>query len=148
MKKTFSLTELAAAVNVPERTIRFYITKGLLPPPVSRGRKAYYSDEHKQIISQIKDLQSRGLTLSEIAGYLAISRQRETSSIEKPTGYYLSKNECIGRNLKELSPIPEISTWYVYKIGDDINVHIKSGVSAWRIRKIINVLKTITEEQI
>ncbi|MGC8743370.1 MAG: helix-turn-helix domain-containing protein [Verrucomicrobiia bacterium] len=145
MKKTYSLAKLAAVTNVPERTIRYYISRGLLPPPIVRGRKASYSEQHVEFISRIKKLQSQGFTLSEIANRLA--NTEEIRMIEKPSNY-LAKSGVVKSNNFLKSPIEEFSTWYVYKIGDDINVHIKSGVSPWRIKKIINTLKTITEEQI
>jgi len=145
MKKTYSLEKLAAVTNVPERTIRYYISRGLLPPPVVRGRKASYSERHVEFISKIKKLQSQGLTLSEIANRLAIIE--ENKMMEKPI-LYAEKSEVAESDNVLKSPVEEFSTWYVYKIGDDINVHIKSGVSPWRIRKIINTLKIITEEQI
>ena len=38
---SFTLVELAEVSGVPARTIRFYIAKGLLPPPlVGSGRPA------------------------------------------------------------------------------------------------------------
>ena len=35
---SFTLVELAEVSGVPARTIRFYIAKGLLPPPLVGGR--------------------------------------------------------------------------------------------------------------
>ena len=43
---SFTLVELADVSGVPARTIRFYIAKGLLPPPLVGGRAACYGEEH------------------------------------------------------------------------------------------------------
>jgi DNA-binding transcriptional MerR regulator len=43
---TYSLSALASLTGIPERTIRSYIGRGLLPPPDGRGRAASYAAEH------------------------------------------------------------------------------------------------------
>lgn len=56
-----TIDELAHLTGLPSRTIRFYNTQGLLPPPVMKGRVAYYDDEHLvvlNIIRQLKDQQN------------------------------------------------------------------------------------------
>jgi len=45
-RASFTLVELAEASGVPARTVRFYIAKGLLPPPLVGGRAACYGEEH------------------------------------------------------------------------------------------------------
>ena len=52
----YTIDELAHISGMPSRTIRFYNTQGLLPPPTMRGRVAYYSDEHLLILNIIKEL--------------------------------------------------------------------------------------------
>ena len=37
-----TIDELAAQSRVPSRTIRYYQSKGVLPPPEIKGRVAYY----------------------------------------------------------------------------------------------------------
>lgn len=43
---SYSLSDLASMTEIPERTIRSYIGRGLLPPPDGRGRAASYGPEH------------------------------------------------------------------------------------------------------
>ncbi|MCY2958543.1 MAG: MerR family transcriptional regulator [Planctomycetota bacterium] len=43
---SYSLTDLASLTGIPERTIRSYIGRGLLPPPDGRGRAATYGASH------------------------------------------------------------------------------------------------------
>ena len=41
-----TLDELTDRVGMSVRNIRFYTTKGLVPPPIRRGRSGYYSADH------------------------------------------------------------------------------------------------------
>ncbi|GGX07527.1 transcriptional regulator [Streptomyces malachitofuscus] len=71
--KTEALTidELAARAGVTVRTVRFYGTKGLLPPPVIGPRRVgRYGREHLARLELIEELQSRGMTLAAIERYL------------------------------------------------------------------------------
>lgn len=64
--KTLTMTELAEQSGVPARTIRFYITKNLLPGPTRQGPGAPYTEDHLSIVTRIKELQAEGLTLDQI----------------------------------------------------------------------------------
>lgn len=64
------LTELTRRVGMSVRTIRFYTSKGLVPPPVRRGRSGYYSAEHVVRLELIRELQEHGFTLSAIERYM------------------------------------------------------------------------------
>ena len=54
-----TIDELAHISGLPSRTIRFYNTQGLLPPPVIQGRVAYYDDEHLVVLNIIKQLKDQ-----------------------------------------------------------------------------------------
>ena len=62
----YTIDELASESGVPSRTIRFYQSKGTLPPPKRRGRVAYYSAGHLDRLHVISELQDRGLRLDAI----------------------------------------------------------------------------------
>lgn len=62
----YTIDELAAQTRVPSRTIRFYQSKGLLPPPEIHGRVAYYDDRHVERLALIAQLQDRGLSIKAI----------------------------------------------------------------------------------
>ena len=62
----YTIDELAALTSVPSRTIRFYQAKGALPPPVRRGRVAYYDESHAERLKLVAHLQDRGLSLRAI----------------------------------------------------------------------------------
>jgi DNA-binding transcriptional MerR regulator len=66
-----TLDDLTERVGLSVRTIRFYTTKGLIPPPVRRGRSGYYSADHVARLELVRELQAHGFTLSAIEGYMA-----------------------------------------------------------------------------
>ncbi len=47
-------------------TVRYYQTRGLLPPPAREGRVAWYGPEHASRIREVRLLQRKGLTLTAI----------------------------------------------------------------------------------
>lgn len=69
--EAITLEELAQRVDLSVRNIRFYTTKGLLPPPIRRGRSGYYTGEHVARLELVRELQGHGFTLAAIAGYVS-----------------------------------------------------------------------------
>jgi DNA-binding transcriptional MerR regulator len=66
-----TVDELAARTGTTVRTLRFYASEGLLPPPQRRGRLAYYSARHRMRLDLIRTLQEHGYTLSAVQRVLA-----------------------------------------------------------------------------
>ena len=66
-----TLDELTERVAMSVRNIRFYTTKGLVPPPLRRGRSGYYTADHVARLQLVQELQSHGFTLSAIERYVA-----------------------------------------------------------------------------
>lgn len=66
-----TLDQLCARVGMSVRTVRFYTSKGLVPPPIRRGRSGYYSPVHVGRLELVQELQSHGFTLSAIERYVA-----------------------------------------------------------------------------
>src|SRR2546427_12080949 len=60
----YRVEQLAAQCGVSVDTVRFYQSKGLLPPPRRAGRVALYVPEHMERINHIRALQRQGLTLA------------------------------------------------------------------------------------
>ncbi len=61
-----TVDELAARTGMTVRTVRFYASEGLLPPPQRRGRIAYYDSRHRMRLELVRTLQDHGYTLSAI----------------------------------------------------------------------------------
>ncbi|MDQ1024399.1 DNA-binding transcriptional MerR regulator [Streptomyces umbrinus] len=68
---TLTVDELAARAGVTVRTVRFYGTRGLLPPPVIGPRRVgHYGQDHLSRLALIEELQHQGMTLAAIERYL------------------------------------------------------------------------------
>lgn len=62
----YSVEQLAATCDVSVDTVRYYQTRGLLPPPIREGRHAWYGTDHSSRIREVRSLQRKGLTLAAI----------------------------------------------------------------------------------
>jgi len=66
-----TLEELSERVGMSVRNIRFYTARGLVPPPIRRGRSGYYAADHLARLQLVQELQGHGFTLSAIERYVA-----------------------------------------------------------------------------
>ena len=71
VEQLLTIDELSAATRLSVRTTRYYASLGLIPPPVRRGRIAYYGAEHRGRLELVRALQDHGFTLTAIERYLA-----------------------------------------------------------------------------
>jgi DNA-binding transcriptional MerR regulator len=67
----YSLTELADLAGVTPRTVRYYMSQGLLPSSGSSGPGAKYDDAHLARLLLVRKLQREHLPLAEIRQRLA-----------------------------------------------------------------------------
>jgi DNA-binding transcriptional MerR regulator len=67
----YSLTELADLAGVTPRTVRYYMSQGLLPSPGASGPGAKYDDSHLGRLRLVRRLQREHLPLAEIRQRLA-----------------------------------------------------------------------------
>jgi DNA-binding transcriptional MerR regulator len=66
-----TLEELTDRVGMSVRNVRFYTSRGLVPPPIRRGRSGYYTADHVARLELVQDLQGHGFTLAAIERYVA-----------------------------------------------------------------------------
>jgi DNA-binding transcriptional MerR regulator len=78
----YTVDELRAHTGVSSRTIRFYQTEDILPPPLRRGRIALYGDQHVERLRLVSMLQARGLRLTAIRDALRRARPETVSMHE------------------------------------------------------------------
>lgn len=105
MSQSFGIAELAERGGVSRRTVRYYVQRGLLPPPTGVGRGKHYTEEHLGALLRVKDLQAEGVPLAEIASRLSGEAPSPASppAIDRPTQ----------------------SHWTRVAIGDDIELHVR-----------------------
>ena len=65
-----TLEALAACTEVPQRTIRYYIQRGLLPRPHGEKKGAYYDTTHVEALLQIRQWIGAGMSLDRIHALL------------------------------------------------------------------------------
>ena len=80
-KQRFSISELAAMAGISGRTVRYYVQRGLIPPPDGRGPGRHYGPEHLDRIQKLRDLQRTGLSLDHATTALT-GRSGEAASSE------------------------------------------------------------------
>ena len=71
LRELLTLDELTNRIGMSVRNVRFYTTKGLVPPPIRRGRSGYYTPDHVARLELVRELQSHGFTLAAIEKYVA-----------------------------------------------------------------------------
>jgi len=115
-----SLEALAEESGLTGRTIRYYISRGLLQGPARGGRGAFYTSEHLKRLREIQRNQQQGLTLTEI--------------------------ERLGRATDGATRLPEPQAWWAYPLADDIVVQVRAGSSPWRQHQVKSILERLTRE--
>ncbi len=71
VQRRYALTELADLAGVTPRTVRFYLSQGLLPSPGATGPGVKYGEEHLDRLRLIRRLQREHLPLAEIRSRLS-----------------------------------------------------------------------------
>jgi len=71
LRGLMTLDELCNRVGMSVRNVRFYTSRGLVPPPIRRGRSGYYSPDHLVRLELVQELQAHGFTLAAIEKYVA-----------------------------------------------------------------------------
>ncbi len=81
-KGEMTIRELAERTGMTVRNIRAHQTRGLLPPPVVRGRTGYYNDEHVARIALTREMQADGLNLEAIRRVVESSEGSATEIVD------------------------------------------------------------------
>ncbi|HRI43123.1 MAG TPA: helix-turn-helix domain-containing protein [Fimbriimonadaceae bacterium] len=115
----FTIEELVRALNsifrdrrrlhVQARTVRYYISKGLLPPPSGGPKFARYSLEHLKRLVAIRTWLDEGISLEEAMVRLGgqplpnapVAKRSPVLRVEEPKAYY--GNDRVVRRI-QLSP--------------------------------------------
>src|SRR3546814_20141717 len=80
LKELMTLDELCKRVGMSVRNVRFYTTRGLVPPPIRRGRSGYYTADHVARLELVLELQAHGFTLAAIEKYVGRIPEDDSAS--------------------------------------------------------------------
>lgn len=73
--QTYSSDELCTLTDVSRRTLRYYISIGLVDRPIGETRAAHYTQRHLEQLLRIRKLSDSGLSLERIRELLAGGNQ-------------------------------------------------------------------------
>ena len=65
-REHLAIDDLCALVDLPRRTVRYYIQQGLVDRPAGAKRGAYYTKRHLEQLMAIRTWQRAGLSLERI----------------------------------------------------------------------------------
>ncbi len=139
-----SLDELTERTGISVRNVRFYTTRGLLPPPIRRGRSGYYAPDHVARLELVKELQAHGFTLAAIERYVARIPEESTPEeiavhrvtlqpwlVEEPQVVTRRElDERAGRRLSEDAIDKLVAMSVVERVGQRYSIHTSRFASA------------------
>lgn len=80
----YNLETLAELTGMSRRTIRYYVQRKLLDPPLGGGRGAYYTTEHRERLDRIKKWSDQGVPLIHMRAML--NGTEIPMAVDRPTG--------------------------------------------------------------
>ena len=92
MSEKYRISELAQKAGVTNRTVHYYVGRGLLPPPDGAGVGTTYREEHLSRLRLIKKLQEKYLPLEKIKEIISgmnveeIEQALEDKGLPEPAG--------------------------------------------------------------
>ena len=167
----YSLSDLAKLADVTPRTVRFYISQGLLPSPEQQGPRTTYTDEHLERLLAIKRLQAAHLPLADIRRQLQTTPPQEFARLAEATTADQSTavdyiHELLARRPMAASasltasapatptqptpPEPERSQWDRLALTQDIELHIRRPLTRGdnkRVNRLIEIARQLFEEE-
>ena len=169
----YSLTELADLASVTPRTIRYYITQGLLRGPAISGPGAKYDDVDLARLRLIKRLQAEHQPLAEIRTQMEtlgddaiLQLHDETPPPPDSALDYIRRITSPPRvaeafappptaalSMAPLAPAPDVrlerSQWERIDLAPDVELHIRrplARATAKRVDRLIAIARDLLEE--
>jgi DNA-binding transcriptional MerR regulator len=141
----YKLDELAKAAGTSPRTVRYYVQRGLLPPPVFKGKDSAYAKDHLVRLRAIRKLQEAYLPLDAIAAELAGKSIEQIEAIaEKKAAPVPPPNV----EIVVTTPLVRSHAWRRLEIADGLELHLADDASAETkalAEKILNVISSLQE---
>lgn len=122
------MAHLEAETGFSARTVRYYITQGLLPPAHGRGPSATYDDTHLLRLRAIRLLKDRHLPLEEIKAALGDLRDEE-----------------IAAQLRD-DAAPPPDRWQRISLHPNLELHVREPGSEHRDRRFEEAVDMIVKQ--
>ena len=133
--KKFTIDEICALVEMNERTVRYYIQKGLVDRPEGIGKGAFYSHSHLEQLLAIRKWKAAGLSLERIQDIL--DSEKVGGAGEQPLPPPLPKKQGT------------VEVWSHMHISDGIELHIepkRAGLSPEQVRALFKVVMNLAQK--
>ena len=117
---TYSIVELAQEAQVSRRTVRYYVQRGLLPPPEGKGRGSHYTQRHLQVLQLIKKAQLSGMSLEDVE-----QEGIDTISARVLEDMLQERNTLIPQ--QNIDMLPQMTTWNHIPLFDGVVLQVRSG---------------------
>lgn len=152
----FGLDELGRKSGLPPRTIRYYISEGLVPAPVRRGPASYYREDHLNRLLLIRKFQAEGLPLDLIRRRLSRlgvrdaqeEAEREPAASSSANGSGNAALDYI-RKLKgsaipggeAAAPEPSWDRWVRTRLAADVELSVREPLDEDRRRRVERLME-------
>ena len=138
----YSIGKLAEEAECTVRTIRHYISEGVLPTPESTGKYAKYTTSHLNRLRLIQRLKESFLPLAEIRKRITNLSDSEVESLLSPT----PNTRLQSPNTQRLTPNATRHTWERIEIDVDLELHLRHPLSSGA-QEIADRLLSIVENR-
>lgn len=121
-----SIGELSERADVTRRTIRFYIQRGLLSPPLGGGRGSHYTQAHLERLLAVKRLQELGIPLEVILSRLG-PPTLPSDPEAPPTSPLQASPTPLRAPPPNPAPLPTSETWLRHTVAPGVDLLIRDG---------------------
>lgn len=128
----YAFNELCSLVELPVRTVRYYIQKGLVSAPEGSRKGAYYTQKHLDELLAIRKWQRAGLSLERI-------RELLFEGVVEPGQLPPAQGRRPG----------DLEVWSKLYINEGLEIHLEprmAGMSPEQVREFCRRVMAIADE--
>jgi len=126
--QTYTLDEISKLVDLPRRTIRYYMQLGLVDRPVGETRAAQYSARQLDQLIRVKQLSSAGISLERIKDVMDGTPAPVPPRTMRPGDIQVRSQVFIARGV-ELQIDPELASFSP----ESLRAFVKAVVNQWEM---------------
>ena len=126
-RERLSIDELAAVTGVSRRTVHYYISRRLIDPPLGRGRGRHYDRRHALQILKVRDLQRRGVALSDMADGALRTVARPDAAPDARSDAPQGAAAAAGERPRSPSKGASVSSVVRIRLNENVTVELTAG---------------------